>query len=365
MSNPIYSLQVDLHSDSADRSYPIIIGHGLLNDAERFAELLSDSPVVLVSNDTVAPLYLSRVREALGNGRKVTEVILPDGEDQKHLMSADQIWQQALADHHERRSVFIALGGGVIGDLTGYSAACFLRGVEFIQLPTTLLAQVDSSVGGKTGVNHPLGKNMIGAFHQPKAVLIDLDSLQTLPDREFAAGMAEIVKYGCIWDAEFFNWLLEQRDALRGRNNAVLAEAIQRSCAIKAEVVTQDEREGGLRAILNFGHTFAHAIEHVMGYGVWLHGEAVACGMVMAARISAARGHISHETTDQLTEFLVDFGLPVEPPPAMSAEVFLDAMAGDKKVVRGKIRYVLLERLGTACLVDDVTIEEISQITGK
>ena len=276
-------------------------------------------------------------------------------------MSADRIWQQALKDHHERRSVFIALGGGVIGDLTGYGAACFLRGVDFIQLPTTLLAQVDSSVGGKTAVNHPLGKNMIGAFHQPKAVLIDLDSLQTLPDREFAAGIAETIKYGCIWDPAFFRWLLQQRDALQSRSDEVLAEAIKRSCAIKAEVVSQDEREGGLRAILNFGHTFAHAIEQTMGYGAWLHGEAVACGMVMAAKISAARGQISGETVAQLVQFLTSFGLPVEPPKDMSPEIFLEVMAGDKKVDRGKIRYILLQDLGEACLVDDVTIEEIAQ----
>ena len=361
MSNPIYSLQVDLPASGVDRSYPIIIGHGLLADGERFTELLGDAPVVLVSNDTVAPLYLPRVRNALGKTRKVTEVILPDGEDQKHLMSADHIWQQALKDHHERRSIFIALGGGVIGDLTGYAAACFLRGVDFIQLPTTLLAQVDSSVGGKTAVNHPLGKNMIGAFHQPKAVLIDLDSLLTLPDREFAAGIAETIKYGCIWDSDFFNWLVQHSDALRGRSNDVLAKAVQRSCAIKAGVVSQDEREGGLRAILNFGHTFAHAIEQTMGYGAWLHGEAVACGMVMAAKISAARDQLSGETVAQLEQFLASFNLPVEPPTEMSPESFLEVMAGDKKVDRGKIRYILLQSLGEACLVDDVTIEEIAQ----
>ena len=365
MSSPLYSLKVDLPSDGIDRSYPIVIGRGVLGDGEGFAELLGDSPVVLVSNDTVAPLYMSRVRDALGKAREVTEVILPDGEGQKHLESANQIWQKALEDHHERRSVFIALGGGVIGDLTGYSAACFLRGVDFIQLPTTLLAQVDSSVGGKTGVNHPLGKNMIGAFHQPKAVLIDLDSLKTLPDREFAAGVAEIIKYGCIWEPDFYHWLLKNSGALLTRNSEVLAEAIHRSCGIKAAVVAQDEREGGLRAILNFGHTFAHAIEHVMGYGVWLHGEAVACGMVMAAKISAARGQVSEDMVTGLINFLEAFGLPVEPPPAMSAEIFLRAMAGDKKVLRGKIRYVLLERLGCACLVDDVTTEEINQILMK
>jgi len=354
------TLTVNLSGESADRSYPIQIGHGLIQDAALFDAVLGDAPVVLVTNETIAPLYLEQVSEALGAERQVTTVVLPDGEEQKHLMSANQIWSAALDDRQERRTVFLALGGGVVGDLTGFAAACFLRGARFVQLPTTLLAQVDSSVGGKTGFTHPHGKNLIGAFHQPDAVLIDLDTLATLPEREYAAGISEVIKYGCIRDPEFFAWLVSHQQALKDRNADVLAAAIQRSCRIKAEVVAQDEREGGLRAILNFGHTFGHAIEQVMGYGSWLHGEAVACGMVMASRISAARGAISASQVDQLIEFLTGFGLPTRPPESMTVSVFLEAMAGDKKVDRGRIRYVLLARLGEACLADDVTAAEIA-----
>ncbi len=361
MSIPNHTLQVELRGGVEDRSYPIVIGRGLLADLGAFVPALDDVPVVLVTNDTVAPLYLPRVRAALGTERKVTEIILPDGEDQKDLTTASHIWQRALEDRHERRSMFMALGGGVVGDLTGFAAACFLRGARFIQLPTTLLAQVDSSVGGKTGVNHAMGKNLIGAFHQPEAVLIDLDTLESLPDREFAAGMAEVVKYGCIYSPQFFDWLIEHTDALRGRDGAVVAEAIARSCAIKAEVVAKDEREGSLRAILNYGHTFGHAIEQVMGYGNWLHGEAVACGMIIATRISAARGWVPDALVERLSDFLDAFGLPVAPPSEMSAQTFLDAMALDKKVDEGRIRYVLLDRLGRATLVNDVSCEEIAE----
>ena len=361
MPNPTHTLEVALPGAVEDRSYPILIGRGLLADCPGLATLLDDAPVVLVTNETVAPLYLRRVRDALGRNRQVTEVILPDGEDQKQLANANRIWQCALEDRHERRSIFIALGGGVIGDLTGFAAACFLRGARFIQLPTTLLAQVDSSVGGKTGVNHALGKNLIGAFHQPQAVVIDLDTLGSLPDREFAAGMAEVVKYGCIYSPDFFDWLLEQTPALLGREQSVIAEAIARSCAIKAAVVAKDEREGGLRAILNFGHTFGHAIEQVMGYGNWLHGEAVACGMVIATRISAGRGWVPETLVGQLSGFLAAFELPTHPPEGMAADTFLEAMVLDKKVVAGKIRYVLLQELGRATLVDDVSLEEISR----
>ena len=353
------TVTVNLSAQTPDRSYPIRIGHGLLRDGDLFTSILGDAPVVLVTNETVAPLYLERVREALGESRAVTEVVLPDGEDQKHLMSANQIWLEALRDRHERRSVFLALGGGVVGDLTGFAAACFLRGTQFVQLPTTLLAQVDSSVGGKTGVNHPLGKNLIGAFHQPAAVLIDLDTLASLPEREFAAGIAEVIKYGCIREPEFFDWLVSQQAALQARDPETLSTAIERSCAIKAEVVAADEREGGLRAILNFGHTFGHAIEQVLGYGAWLHGEAVACGMVIASRISMARGGVTENQLAQLIAFLRSFGLPTHPPAVMTVPVFLDAMAGDKKVERGTIRYVLLETLGQAQLASDVTAAEI------
>jgi len=361
MPNPSHTLQVELRGAVEDRSYPIVIGRGLLADLQAFAPGLDDVPVVLVTNETVAPLYLPRVRAALGAERKVTEIILPDGEDQKNLTTANTIWQRALEDRHERRSLFMALGGGVVGDLTGFAAACFLRGARFIQLPTTLLAQVDSSVGGKTGVNHAMGKNLIGAFHQPDAVLIDLDTLESLPDREFAAGMAEVVKYGCICSPQFFDWLMEHTEALRGRDGAVVAEAIARSCAIKAEVVAKDEREGGLRAILNYGHTFGHAIEQVMGYGNWLHGEAVACGMVIATRISASRGLVPDALVERLADFLRAFSLPVAPPSGMSAQAFLDAMALDKKVVEGRIRYVLLDPLGRATVVNDVSSEEIAR----
>lgn len=364
MSTRLHTLHVDLSGEGRDRSYPIVIGQGLLSDPSLYEEWLQDRPVVLVSNEVVGPRYLGRVRQALGETRRVTEVILPDGEAHKQLATMEQILTAALRDKHERRSVFVALGGGVVGDMTGFAAACFQRGVDFLQIPTTLLAQVDSSVGGKTGVNHSLGKNMIGAFHQPLGVMIDIDTLHTLPAREYAAGVAEVIKYGLIRDAAFFHWLIDVSDRLHARDTAVLAEAIERSCATKAEVVSADEREGGLRAILNFGHTFGHAIEHVQGYGEWLHGEAVACGMLIAARISAARGMLEQESVQALEDFLRYFQLPVQAPEDMSAAVFLKAMAGDKKVSAGKIRYVLLSRLGEALLVDDVTEAEIADALG-
>lgn len=361
MSTRMHTLHVELGDE---RNYPIIIGDNLLSDETLFTELLGDRPVVLVSNEVVAPLYAGRVRKALGESRKVTEVILHDGESEKTLATIDEILTAALRERHERRSVFVALGGGVVGDMTGFAAACFLRGVDFLQLPTTLLAQVDSSVGGKTGVNHALGKNMIGAFHQPLAVLIDLTTLQSLPAREFSAGIAEVIKYGLIYDRGFFDWLLAAADRLAARDEAALAEAIERSCAIKAAVVAADEREGGLRAILNFGHTFGHAIEKQQGYGTWLHGEAVACGMMMASRISASRGFIEPTVVDQLAQFLLRFKLPVRAPEDMQSATFLRAMAGDKKVERGKIRYVLLATLGEAKLFDDVTDAEIDAALG-
>lgn len=362
MATRSHTLHVNLPPMSQDRRYPIAIGQGLLGDRTFFEALLGDRPAVLVSNCTVAPLYMSRVREALGPTRRVTEVILPDGEQYKTLATLDDIFTAALNDRHERQSVFIALGGGVVGDMTGFAAACFMRGADFVQLPTTLLAQVDSSVGGKTGVNHPAGKNMLGAFHQPLAVCVDTNTLHTLPEREFAAGIAEVVKYGCIYDYAFFDWLMEVQAQLSARDIDVLAEAIQRSCAIKAQVVAEDEREGGLRAILNFGHTFGHAIEHVQGYGAWLHGEAVAAGMMMAARISARRGWVSPSMLAQLQTFLEAFKLPVSPPAEMNAAVFLDAMQTDKKVSQGRIRFVLLAEPGRAALYDDVTQAEIEAV---
>jgi len=361
MSTTLHTLHVDLIGSAQSRRYPIVIGRDLLADTQLFSDLLGDRPVVLVTNDTIAPHYATRVMTALGDQRRVTQVMLPDGEVHKNFNSIEHILTAGLQDKHERRSVFLALGGGVIGDMTGFAAACFLRGVDFIQLPTTLLAQVDSSVGGKTGVNHSLGKNLIGAFHQPLAVLIDLQTLQTLPAREFAAGVAEVIKYGCIADEGFFEWLMAASSQLKAREDAVLAEAIERSCAIKASVVAADEREAGVRATLNFGHTFGHAIEQVMGYGEWLHGEAVACGMVMATQISVNRGQVAPEELARLKGFLEEFGLPVAPPASMDTSVFLGAMAGDKKVEKGTIRYILLQRLGQAAIVNDITAPEIDQ----
>lgn len=355
----LHTLHVDLSRSETDRSYPIIIGRDLLADSAVFEEFLGDRDVVLVSNTVVAPLYADRVRAALGNARRVTEVILVDGEQHKTLDLVAQILDRALEVRHERRSVMLALGGGVIGDVTGFAAACLLRGVDFLQLPTTLLAQVDSSVGGKTGVNHAMGKNLIGAFHQPLGVVIDLQTLHSLPPREFSAGLAEVVKYGAIRDAGFFDWLEMAADRLVARDETCLAEAIERSCAIKAEVVAADEREGGVRAILNFGHTFGHAIERVQGYGAWLHGEAVACGMVMATQVSVARGWVDPEWQARLIALLARFSLPVEPPRDMDVDAFLTAMAGDKKVERGVIRFVLLQAPGHAIVAADVDRAEL------
>ncbi|EED35042.1 3-dehydroquinate synthase [Luminiphilus syltensis NOR5-1B] len=359
MSTCLHTLHVDLSTPSSDRSYPILIGRDLLADESIFADILEGRDVILVSNDVVAPIFAARVRGALGSRRRVTEVILRDGEANKTMAAVGDILDAALADRHERGAVMVALGGGVVGDITGFAAACYLRGIDFLQLPTTLLAQVDSSVGGKTGVNHPQGKNMIGAFHQPIAVLIDLQTLHSLPAREFSAGIAEVIKYGLISDIGFFDWLEQSASRLLAREESVLAEAIERSCAVKADVVSADEREGGVRAILNFGHTFGHAIEQVQGYGRWLHGEAVACGMVMAARVSAARGQVPRDFVDRLVALLGRFELPVTPPEDMSVADLMASMAGDKKVVEGRIRFILLAQPGNAVIVDDVSAAEI------
>jgi 3-dehydroquinate synthase len=351
-----------LHVDLGERGYPIYIGRGLLEDDALLAQHVRGSQVVLVSNDTVAPLYLDRVRSALGERGLVTEVVLPDGEQFKTLETLAMIFDRVMADRHNRTTTFVAVGGGVVGDITGFAAACYQRGVDFVQVPTTLLAQVDSSVGGKTAVNHPLGKNMIGAFHQPRAVLIDTNTLHTLPARELAAGLAEVVKYGLICDEPFYRWLQEQLPRLVAREEAALAEAIERSCANKARVVAADEREGGLRAILNLGHTFGHAIETAQGYGAWLHGEAVAAGMVLAAELSARRGWIARDEVDGLRRLLADLHLPVEPPGDMTAAAFLDLMGRDKKVVDGRLRLVLLAAIGEACIVDDATRAEVEAL---
>lgn len=339
------TLQVDL----GERSYPIHIGAGLLSQPELFTPHIAGRQVAIVTNETVAPLYLQKLIQTL-QGYSVLPVVLPDGEAHKNWETLQLIFDALLGARHDRRTTVIALGGGVIGDMAGFAAACYQRGVDFIQVPTTLLSQVDSSVGGKTGINHPLGKNMVGAFYQPKAVIIDTDSLKTLPERELSAGLAEVIKYGLICDEPFLPWLAERMPALRALDGNALTEAIERSCAAKARVVGVDERESGLRAILNLGHTFGHAIETQMGYGVWLHGEAVSAGTVMALEMSARLGWISTDERDAAIRLLRSAGLPVVPPTDMSPEHFLQHMAVDKKVLDGQLRLVLLRRIGEAAV---------------
>lgn len=342
------TLQVDL----GERSYPIHIGAGLLSQPELFTPHIAGRQVAIVTNETVAPLYLQKLTQTL-QGYSVLPVVLPDGEAHKNWETLQLIFDALLGARHDRRTTVIALGGGVIGDMAGFAAACYQRGVDFIQVPTTLLSQVDSSVGGKTGINHPLGKNMVGAFYQPKAVIIDTDSLKTLPERELSAGLAEVIKYGLICDEPFLPWLAERMPALRALDASVLTEAIERSCAAKARVVGVDERESGLRAILNLGHTFGHAIETQMGYGVWLHGEAVAAGTVMALEMSSRLGWISTDERDTGIRLLRSAGLPVVPPTDMTPEHFLQHMAVDKKVLDGQLRLVLLRRTGEAVVTAD------------
>lgn len=353
-----------LHVDLGERSYPVYIGRDVLSDAELFARHVTGQQVVIVSNQTVYPLYGDRVRAAIGERALITEVILPDGEQYKTLDTLSEIFDRVMADNHNRSTTFVALGGGVIGDITGFAAACYQRGVKFVQVPTTLLAQVDSSVGGKTAVNHPLGKNMIGAFYQPDAVIIDTNTLHSLPERELAAGLAEVVKYGLICDEPFYRWLQAEMPKLLARDEAVLAEAVERSCANKARVVAEDEREAGLRAILNLGHTFGHAIETAQGYGQWLHGEAVATGMLLAMQLSATRGWVAETEVTALRALLQRMNLPVTAPDDMTPEIFLEIMARDKKVIDGRLRLVLLRAMGQACVVDDASAEELHQLLG-
>jgi 3-dehydroquinate synthase len=351
-----------LHVDLGERSYPVYIGRDLLADKKLLAQHVAGSQVVIVSNDTVAPLYVERVRAALGARQLITEIVLPDGEQYKTLATLSNVFDRVMADKHQRNTTFIAVGGGVVGDITGFAAACYQRGAHFIQVPTTLLAQVDSSVGGKTGVNHPLGKNMIGAFYQPVAVLIDINTLHSLPARELSAGLAEVVKYGLISDPSFYRWLQEHMPRLLAREEAALAEAIERSCAIKAQVVAADEREGGLRAILNLGHTFGHAIETGQGYGAWLHGEAIATGMLLALELSARRGWIADSEVSDFRALLLSMHLPVHPPRDLHEDTFLALMSRDKKVVNGKLRLVLVEEIGAALIIDDATEEELRDL---
>ena len=340
------------------RSYPIFIGPGLLCEPDLLRPYVRGKQVMVVSNTTVAPLYLEPLRAGLV-GLQVAERILPDGEIYKERNTWHGIFDALLAERYARDCTLIALGGGVVGDITGFAAACYQRGVAFIQVPTTLLAQVDSSVGGKTGINHPAGKNMIGAFHQPVAVIADTDTLSTLPERELAAGLAEVVKYGLIRDPAFFDWLEAHADALQNRDAAALIEAIERSCQNKADVVEADERELGQRALLNLGHTFGHAIEAGLGYGDWLHGEAVAAGMVMAAELSRQLGWLDAAAVPRIRSLLERFGLPVAPPPGLGSERMLELMAVDKKVQAGALRLVLLKGIGSALVTGDVSAEQI------
>jgi len=344
--NAIESIEVALDTLPENRSYSIHIGQGLLSRMDLLLPHLPGKKAAIVTNTTIAPLYLEKLRSALAEHHVETFAItLPDGERYKHWETLNLIFDALLEHRCERRTPLIALGGGVIGDLTGFAAATYLRGVPFIQIPTTLLAQVDSSVGGKTGINHPLGKNMIGAFYQPQLVLTDSATLTTLPDRELRAGIAEIIKYGLIYDADFFDWLEQHMNSLLARDPAAVNYAIRRSCEIKAEIVSLDERESGLRALLNLGHTFGHAIENAMGYGAWLHGEAVAAGTLMAADLSRRLQRITSQEVDRIRYLFENTGLPVKGP-RISPERYLESMQLDKKVKEGAIRFILLDGIG-------------------
>jgi 3-dehydroquinate synthase len=342
---------LNLNVSLADRSYPILIGESLLSNASLLQEYLQARDLLLVSNTTVGPLYAETVRRALGD-RRIIDVRIPDGEQYKTLEYVSRVLDVMVANRFGRDSVVLALGGGVVGDLAGFSAACYQRGVAFAQMPTTLLAQVDSSVGGKTGVNHPGGKNLIGAFHQPRVVFSDTTTLTTLPPRELRAGLAEVVKYGLVFDLDFLEWIEANVEKLLALDAGALAHAIHRSCELKADVVRRDERETGDRALLNLGHTFGHAIETATGYTQWLHGEAVATGMVIAADMSARLGLLASADVQRVRELLTRIGLPVEAP-RVGAERALGYMSVDKKVKAGRIRLVLLERLGNARFTAD------------
>lgn len=344
--------------DLGERSYPIYIGSGLLERSDLLRRHIPGHQVLVITNRTIAPLYLERLRPALDAWR-TAEVILPDGEQHKTLATLESIFDALLEHRFDRSCTLLALGGGVVGDMAGFAAACYQRGVHCIQIPTTLLAQVDSSVGGKTAVNHPRGKNMIGAFHQPRCVLADTDTLSTLPERELSAGLAEVVKYGLIRDPAFFDWLEVHAEDLLARDQSALAHAIARSCRNKAEVVIADERESGARALLNLGHTFGHAIETGLGYGEWLHGEAVAAGMVLAAELSARLGWLEQTAVERLRTLLQRLQLPVVPPSELSADEFLALMAIDKKVAAGRLRLILLKGIGQAVIADHIDTDEI------
>jgi 3-dehydroquinate synthase len=356
-----------LHVDLASRSYPIYIGTNLLEQPALFEpHLKSSTTVFIVSNTTVAPLYAKTLTTTLSQlGKTVRLLELPDGESFKDWQHLQLIFDELLAHGADRQSMIVALGGGVVGDMAGFGAASFMRGIRFIQVPTTLLAQVDSSVGGKTGINHPLGKNMIGAFHQPVAVIADLNTLRTLPARELSAGLAEVIKHGAIADADFLDWIEANTSALLACDTDAMAHAVLRSCEIKSAVVSADEREGGIRATLNFGHTFGHAIESGLGYGEWLHGEAVGCGMVMAADLSARLGQIGQADAQRLKRIIASMHLPIAPP-KLGSQRFMELMQVDKKTEAGQIRYITLGSIGAARIqqVPDATVIETLLATG-
>jgi 3-dehydroquinate synthase len=340
-------LQIDL----GERGYPIVIGEGLLADTELVARHVAARDVLVVTNATVGPLYLPALERGLA-GKRVQAVALPDGERHKTLEVLGRVFDAMVAARLNRDAVVVALGGGVVGDMAGFAAACYQRGIDFVQVPTTLLAQVDSSVGGKTGVNHPGGKNLIGAFHQPRAVLADLATLRTLPPRELRAGLAEVIKYGLVDDPSFLEWIERHLDALLALDGAALRHAVRRSCEIKARIVAADEREHGQRALLNLGHTFGHAIETAAGYGEWLHGEAVAMGMLLATDLSGRLGWLGTADVERVRELLLRAGLPVEAP-AIGAQRAHELMGMDKKVLQGRIRLVLLRQLGAGVVCAD------------
>lgn len=351
-----------------ERSYPISIGAGLLGNPALFSSLLpsnkdlSKQQVVIITNTTVGPLYSKTVESqfsSLGCQTRVLE--LPDGEKYKSLDTFNQVMTFLLEHNYSRDVLLIALGGGVIGDLVGFVAACYQRGVDFVQIPTTLLSQVDSSVGGKTAVNHPMGKNMIGAFYQPKAVIIDIETLQTLPAREFAAGMSEVIKYGIIIDKPFFEWIEQNTQSLTSLENSALTKAIARCCQVKANVVAKDEKETGIRALLNLGHTFGHAIEAELGYGNWLHGEAVSSGTVMAARAANYHGILSCADVERIQSLLKANNLPVHTPESMSGDDFMKHMMRDKKVLSGQLRLVLPNAIGSSQVVSDIELQHVYQ----
>ena len=355
------AISVDV--ELGDRSYPILIGRDLLAAPGALSPWIRGDSVLIVTNETVGPLYLDRLTPALGDVRTHT-CTLPDGERYKNLEVLNRIFDCAIDNRLDRQTTMIALGGGVIGDMAGFAAAVYQRGVDFIQVPTTLLAQVDSSVGGKTGVNHARGKNMIGAFHQPRCVLADTSTLDTLDDRQLRAGMAEVIKYGLIADRAFFEWLEQRVPSLLERDPQALAEAIERSCRNKADIVSADEYERGRRSLLNLGHTFGHAIETATGYDSWLHGEAIAVGMCMAARVSLRLGRIEARACERVEAIIAAAGLPTHPPP-VGAERMQSLMSGDKKVVAGVIRLVLLDAIGDARVVDDYPAEALAAVLAE